>query len=697
MGSKKEKKEKDKKGKKDKKEKKDKHKKEKHRRRSSSSGSDSDDSVEGAEQQLRRERAAVIKLRDILSEYPAVRKELREMLWRVDQGEATNISGVPDPVLKGHLAQLLELLRLRRNDKGIFGLINRNERILPVVGFVFDEPPRPRPAPAPAPPPPAPAPEAARDTGPAVDQARQQHQQHQQPKHEEGSQRPRAAVGPSMGPAGPVKREPAAHDDEDGRVEAVGSDDEDDEEGRRAGPSVRVAGPAMPPPGRLKSEDGEEAAAAAEAAATAVKEEEPAAEGEGEPPGPAPGPAKRRVAGPAMPPRELLEAAAAAAQALAAGGVDGDEDDDYDLVGPPPPEMVEELDAAPQNDREAEVVRIIKVLREHAASVKAPPGGSLLAAAADPTHIDAYAVLDVAAAAAPGEVKKRYMRLSLLIHPDKCAHAMAHEAFQAVATAAKVLQDSALRGALDERRADLELRKRAEAAAAVQERERQWRVARGEEVLVAGPSGPMGFERETWMTDLPPELSARIGGGQVSQTSVRAFNQRGKTGRGDTSGWTDTPEQRKAKEAQALLAAASDAYVRALPAAGVDAGAITGPSAGPVAGRSAAAAAAVDAFNIGNRQKSLMEVHKEMQEKAKAEAKAARKAAKAAKKQKLADGSAAGKGEGEDEEGDWPWRQFDRERDLDLKPRAKSGNEILKSAAALGSKFSGGNVQRHFL
>lgn len=60
----------------------------------------------------------------------------------------------------------------------------------------------------------------------------------------------------------------------------------------------------------------------------------------------------------------------------------------------------------------------------------------------------------------------------------------------------------------------------------------------------------MGPERETWMTELPPELSARIGGGQVSQTSVRAFNQRGKTGRGDTSGWTDTPEQRKAKEAQ---------------------------------------------------------------------------------------------------------------------------------------------------
>lgn len=58
-----------------------------------------------------------------------------------------------------------------------------------------------------------------------------------------------------------------------------------------------------------------------------------------------------------------------------------------------------------------------------------------------------------------------------------------------MATAAKVLQDSGLRSALDERRADLELRKKAEAAAAAQERERQWRVARGEEVLVAGRRG----------------------------------------------------------------------------------------------------------------------------------------------------------------------------------------------------------------
>lgn len=39
-----------------------------------------------------------------------------------------------------------------------------------------------------------------------------------------------------------------------------------------------------------------------------------------------------------------------------------------------------------------------------------------------------------------GEVKKRYWRLSLLIHPDKCSHPQAHDAFQAVTAAAKELQ-----------------------------------------------------------------------------------------------------------------------------------------------------------------------------------------------------------------------------------------------------------------
>ena len=53
---------------------------------------------------------------------------------------------------------------------------------------------------------------------------------------------------------------------------------------------------------------------------------------------------------------------------------------------------------------------------------------------------DPYAVLGVKLEATPAEVKKRYWRLSLLIHPDKCGHARAHDAFQAVSRAAHDLQ-----------------------------------------------------------------------------------------------------------------------------------------------------------------------------------------------------------------------------------------------------------------
>jgi DnaJ-domain-containing protein 1 len=53
---------------------------------------------------------------------------------------------------------------------------------------------------------------------------------------------------------------------------------------------------------------------------------------------------------------------------------------------------------------------------------------------------DAYAILGVNADAKAADIKKRYWRLSLLIHPDKCQHPRAHDAFQAVSKAAKELQ-----------------------------------------------------------------------------------------------------------------------------------------------------------------------------------------------------------------------------------------------------------------
>ena len=73
----------------------------------------------------------------------------------------------------------------------------------------------------------------------------------------------------------------------------------------------------------------------------------------------------------------------------------------------------------------SQVVRIVRVLRDAQAAhdsssalrnpLTAPPPGSTAQA-------DAYAVLDVAADISAADIKRRYMRLSLQIHPDKCLH-----------------------------------------------------------------------------------------------------------------------------------------------------------------------------------------------------------------------------------------------------------------------------------
>ncbi len=66
--------------------------------------------------------------------------------------------------------------------------------------------------------------------------------------------------------------------------------------------------------------------------------------------------------------------------------------------------------------------------------------GRLLEAREREQPADAYELLGIAPEASAAEVKKRYWRLSLLIHPDKCGHARANDAFQAVSAAAKALQ-----------------------------------------------------------------------------------------------------------------------------------------------------------------------------------------------------------------------------------------------------------------
>lgn len=121
------------------------------------------------------------------------------------------------------------------------------------------------------------------------------------------------------------------------------------------------------------------------------------------------------------------------------------------LVGPPPPEFVAADEAAPQDERGAEVARVLRALREAAAAAAAASGGLLPAPQPEggAPEADAYAVLGVEPSTPSADIRKRYWRLSLLVHPDKCDHAGAAEAFAAVSKAAKTLQDTDKRRALD--------------------------------------------------------------------------------------------------------------------------------------------------------------------------------------------------------------------------------------------------------
>jgi hypothetical protein len=68
-------------------------------------------------------------------------------------------------------------------------------------------------------------------------------------------------------------------------------------------------------------------------------------------------------------------------------------------------------------------MRVLKAAKaEHAAGVVGAAGPLLKPATGALPAADAYSVLGLALDVASAEVKKRYMRLSLLIHPDKCQH-----------------------------------------------------------------------------------------------------------------------------------------------------------------------------------------------------------------------------------------------------------------------------------
>uniref|UniRef100_A0A061SI49 DnaJ-like protein n=1 Tax=Tetraselmis sp. GSL018 TaxID=582737 RepID=A0A061SI49_9CHLO len=309
-----------------------------------------------------------------------------------------------------------------------------------------------------------------------------------------------------------------------------------------------------------------------------------------------------------------------------------------------------DVQGAGDDARAAEAVRVLGEIASAVSAGKEP---------------DAYEVLGVPRSAAKADVKKRYWRLSLLIHPDKCAHPRAQEAFAAVNAAAKTLQDESGRAQLDERLEDERLMRIAKEEAQQQQRAAEWaRVRGGGGAPLAPVAGPMA--RESWMTELPPERQAKAG--VSAEGMVTSFSQKGTDAHRDSSGWTDTPASRA--ERLALGAAGPMQLPSSLSAA--------------EARRASELAGMVDTYNSKSRSKSLLEKHLEKQEQDK----------KDKKKRKRKDKDAGGAEPEAEPQEDWvgkhPWRPFDRERDLGPTLKAKSAQDLVKQAGSLSSRFGSG-------
>ncbi|THU55775.1 hypothetical protein C4D60_Mb11t10130 [Musa balbisiana] len=339
--------------------------------------------------------------------------------------------------------------------------------------------------------------------------------------------------------------------------------------------------------------------------------------------------------GPEMPSHELLAAAAELMEAESLLREAHLEIDNDMLIGPPPPAMVAEAASANEAERFEEVARIV------GADVDKP-----------------YDILGVNWKMSSDNIKKRYWKLSLMVHPDKCSHPQAHQAFVLLNQAFKDLQDPDKRKNVDEKiklkeeeeKMKVELQALREAA--------QWRKLQGisidgdDELLAMPKEAP---KRDEWMTTLPPE---RKPGMSMQSTS---FSRTTKEGRGDTSIWTDSPVEKAQQAKQNYL----EAYNKAKALGDVE----------DERKRMSRDAELVDKYNASKRSVSLVQKHRE-------ESSRPRKKVKQPEK--------------EEWEGMHPWKPWDREKDLTA-GRKKVNFDSENMAQGLASRFSSGNIQRNFL
>lgn len=349
---------------------------------------------------------------------------------------------------------------------------------------------------------------------------------------------------------------------------------------------------------------------------------------------------RKRVIGPAMPSAELLAAAAKLTEAHTEFK-EAELDDDTELfIGPAPPAMVTEAESANDAERFEEVTRIMEV------DIDSP-----------------YDVLGVNHNMSDVNIKKRYWKISLLVHPDKCSHPQAHQAFIKLNKAFKELQDPEKRKAMDEKIKQKQEQEDFKAELKVMREAALWRRSQGismdgDDELLAQTEVKVEPKRDEWMTTLPPERKP----GGVSMQSTQ-FSRGSKEGRGDTSIWTDTPTDRAQKAKMNYLEAYNEATALA--------------SNEEDKKRASADADLVDKYNKAKRSKTLVQKHQE------------EVASKSKKKSKQ-----------QTEKGEWvgqhPWKPWDREKDLTA-GRMKVKLDAEGMSEGLTSRFSSGNFQRNFL
>ncbi|GMY17856.1 DNA ligase 1 isoform X2, partial [Fagus crenata] len=353
---------------------------------------------------------------------------------------------------------------------------------------------------------------------------------------------------------------------------------------------------------------------------------------------------RRRVIGPEMPSAELLAAAAKLTEAQAELREAELEEDTEFFIGPPPPAVVAEAESANEAERFEEVTRIMGV------EADCP-----------------YDVVGVNHNMSADNIKKKYWKLSLLVHPDKCPHPQAHQAFIKLNKSFKELQDPDKRKVLDDK---IKLKEEQEAFKAelkVMREAAQWRRVQGismegDDELLADMDVKEAPKRDEWMTTLPPE---RKPGGMPMQSTT--FSKSSKEGRGDTSVWTDTPSERAQKAKTNYLEAYNEA---AALASNVE-----------EKNRKSSDADLVDKYNKQRRSKSLVQKHQEDG---------------ASRSKKKSNSKSKQKPEKEEWVGQHPWKPWDREKDLTA-GRKSVNLDPENMGQGLTSRFSSGNFQRNFL